>query len=193
VVSRRRDRTITAEELRLWLEAVRHVVPLREGAPKIGDQVGPIKGSTEASPKPHKRQPSVSNVPTGKKAGLGGGAQGAPGLVALERRFLRRLRRGTSTPGAVIDLHGLTQDEASRRLAAFLRRCQSQGVKAAVVITGKGTASLKGEGHGVLRRAVPLWLAGPELRQLVVGFEEAGAGLGGSGALILRIRAARRA
>jgi DNA-nicking Smr family endonuclease len=31
----------------------------------------------------------------------------------------------------------------------------------------------------------------PDLRALVIGFEEAGAGLGGTGALILRIRAAR--
>jgi DNA-nicking Smr family endonuclease len=40
---------------------------------------------------------------------------------------------------------------------------------------------------------VPLWLAMPDFRLLVIGFGEAGAGLGGAGALILRIRAARRA
>ena len=105
---------------------------------------------------------------------------------------MQKLRRGSSTPGAIIDLHGLRQDEAKHRLVAFLRRCQSEGAKSAIVITGKGgTIDSHGEGRGVLRRSVPLWLAMPDLRSLVVGFEEAGAGLGGTGALILRIRALR--
>jgi DNA-nicking Smr family endonuclease len=93
----------------------------------------------------------------------------------------------------VIDLHGMRQDEARRRLVGFLQRCQSEGLKSAIVITGKGApAKANGDERGVLRRAVPLWLAMPDLRSLVIGFEEAGAGLGGSGALILRIRARRR-
>jgi DNA-nicking Smr family endonuclease len=33
----------------------------------------------------------------------------------------------------------------------------------------------------------------PDLRPLVIGFQEAGAGLGGTGALIVRIRARRGA
>jgi DNA-nicking Smr family endonuclease len=126
-------------------------------------------------------KPSVSSAPPG------------PPLEKLERRFVQRLRKGTASPGAVIDLHGLRQEEARHRLVAFLQRCQAQGLKSAIVTTGKGTlARTNGEERGVLRRAVPLWLAMPDLRSLVIGFEEAGAGLGGSGALILRIRATRR-
>jgi len=43
----------------------------------------------------------------------------------------------------------------------------------------------------VLRRQVPQWLALPEFRALVVGFEEAHIGHGGEGALYVRIRRAR--
>ena len=45
--------------------------------------------------------------------------------------------------------------------------------------------------RGVLRRQVPLWLALPEFRTLVVGFEEAHVGHGGEGALYVRVRRVR--
>jgi DNA-nicking Smr family endonuclease len=40
----------------------------------------------------------------------------------------------------------------------------------------------------VLRRQVPLWLGLPELRDVVVGFEEAHIAHGGEGALYVRLR-----
>ncbi len=40
--------------------------------------------------------------------------------------------------------------------------------------------------RGVLRRQVPQWLALPEFRTMVVGFEEAHIGHGGEGALYVR-------
>jgi DNA-nicking Smr family endonuclease len=43
-----------------------------------------------------------------------------------------------------------------------------------------------------LRRMVPHWLAEADLRHLVLGFEEASRGHGGSGALYVRLRSSRR-
>jgi DNA-nicking Smr family endonuclease len=57
------------------------------------------------------------------------------------------------------------------------------------VITGKG--GIVGSGRGALRREVPQWLALPEFRPLVIGFEEAAATHGGAGALYVRIRRSR--
>jgi DNA-nicking Smr family endonuclease len=42
--------------------------------------------------------------------------------------------------------------------------------------------------RGVLKRQVPLWLAQPEFRALVIGFEEAAPSHGGAGALYVRVR-----
>jgi DNA-nicking Smr family endonuclease len=43
----------------------------------------------------------------------------------------------------------------------------------------------------VLRRQVPQWLALPEFRALVIGFEDAHITHGGEGALYVRVRRAR--
>jgi DNA-nicking Smr family endonuclease len=64
------------------------------------------------------------------------------------------------------------------------------------VITGKGGAGSGDpifEERGVLRRAVPHWLRLPDLRTLVLGFEEASPHHGGSGALYVRLRRKRGA
>ncbi len=93
----------------------------------------------------------------------------------------------------MIDLHGMRQDEAHHALRAFLRREQARGCKLALVVTGKGAAgdAVFGEERGVLKRSVPHWLRLPDLRPLVVGFEEAQPRHGGSGALYIRLRRSR--
>ena len=58
-----------------------------------------------------------------------------------------------------------------------------------LVITGKGGA--RDSERGVLKRQVPMWLALPEFRGLVVGFDDAAIGHGGEGALYVRVRQAR--
>ena len=57
------------------------------------------------------------------------------------------------------------------------------------MITGKG---VRGDGErGVLKRQVPMWLRLPEFRDMVVGFETAGIGHGGEGAMYVRMRRVR--
>jgi DNA-nicking Smr family endonuclease len=63
-----------------------------------------------------------------------------------------------------------------------------------LVVTGKGGAPSGDalfEERGVLRRVVPHWLRLPDLRPLVLGFEEAAGHHGGSGALYVRLRRRR--
>src|SRR5207247_2865570 len=71
----------------------------------------------------------------------------------------------------------------------FLQRAHHDGLTFVLVITGKGKVGAAE--RGVLRRQVPQWLALPEFRTLVVGFEEAHIGHGGEGALYVRVRRAR--
>jgi DNA-nicking Smr family endonuclease len=86
------------------------------------------------------------------------------------------------------------QEEAHFALLSFLHRAQGSGHALVLVITGKGGAAVSNglfEERGVLRRMVPHWLRLPDLRHLVIGFEEASPQHGGSGALYVRLRRRR--
>jgi DNA-nicking Smr family endonuclease len=89
----------------------------------------------------------------------------------------------------------MTQQEAHAALLRFLHRAQANGAKTALVVTGKGlrkssSGAERDADHkpGVLKRQVPLWLALPEFRPLIVGFDDAHVGHGGEGALYVRLR-----
>jgi DNA-nicking Smr family endonuclease len=112
-----------------------------------------------------------------------------PPFAPLERTLKRKLSRGRMTADAALDLHGFRQDEAYGALHAFLHRSQGEGARVVLVVTGKGSRGGDAFGNaGVLRRAVPMWLALPDFRSIVVGFEEAGRPHGGAGALYVRLR-----
>jgi DNA-nicking Smr family endonuclease len=118
-------------------------------------------------------------------------------LGPLGRRLKQRVARGREPIDARLDLHGFTQQQAHAALLGFLHRAQTEGVRIALVVTGKGTSRGTGKGtsmheRGVLKRQVPLWLSLPEFRSLVVGFEDAHIGHGGEGALYVRLRRVRR-
>jgi DNA-nicking Smr family endonuclease len=65
---------------------------------------------------------------------------------------LRRMR-----PQASLDLHGLTREEALRRLALFLEQALRGGLAKVLIIHGKGAHS---KGEAVLERAVASFLEG---------------------------------
>ncbi|MFY9967971.1 MAG: Smr/MutS family protein, partial [Roseiarcus sp.] len=117
-----------------------------------------------------------------------------PPLAPIERRLKRKLARGRGEIDDAIDLHGMNQAEAHQALRGFLRHSQARGARLVIVVTGKGgpldePASF-GHERGVLRRLAPHWLREPDLRTVVLGFEEAGRAHGGSGALYVRLRRA---
>jgi DNA-nicking Smr family endonuclease len=181
---RRRPPTLTSEERQLWAQVARSVTPLR------GRAFDPEPAATPEPAKTANAEPSLPSHPGQRRS-----PPKLPPLVPLERRTVTALRRGRQGIEAVIDLHGMRQAEAHAVLRGFLHRSQSAGLKVVLVITGKGGAAAEdapfGE-RGVLRRAVPHWLRLPDLRPLVVGFEEAAAHHGGAGALYVRMRRSTR-
>lgn len=189
---RGRRRLLSAEERALWHHVVRQVVPLRPEA-----VVPPPPEPAPAAPPPV--APATPAAPAGRKPSQPPPVPPPPPLAALEPKARRRLARGAEVD-ARLDLHGLTQAAAHRRLRLFLMDAQASGHGVVLVITGKGDPERLGsgglgslgpafgEGRGVLRRAVPLWLAEPDLRGVVLGFESAGRRHGGEGALYVRIR-----
>ncbi|PTM40418.1 Smr/MutS family protein [Bosea sp. 124] len=179
----RRGRTLSEADLALWRQVARSVTPLPGRAPVEPE---PVAAPVAEETKTVIAAASMRSAPA---------APAPPPLAPLENRLRTQLRRGQQGVEAVIDLHGMRQDEAHLALRAFLRREQGRGTRLALVVTGKGAAGtvLFGEERGVLRRVVPHWLRLPDLRPLVVGFEEAQARHGGSGALYVRLRRAREA
>ena len=102
----------------------------------------------------------------------------------------KRVRRGKLDVGAKLDLHGFTQDEARAALTRFLLHARADGVRVALVVTGKGGRLRSGEtAPGVLKQRLPDWLAGGDLRPLVSGYAEAHQRHGGGGAYYVFLRA----
>jgi DNA-nicking Smr family endonuclease len=117
---------------------------------------------------------------------------GPPALSPIMRKERQKLVRKHETIDERIDLHGMTQTEAYTALRSLLQRSQANGAKFVLVITGKGLPNPAINERGVLRRQVPLWLALPEFRRYVVGFDVAHPGHGGEGALYVRLRKVMR-
>jgi DNA-nicking Smr family endonuclease len=181
-VSTRRSRNLSDSDRTLWDHVKRSIKPLRKTAADLvlEEPVAEKAPAQKKSPKPSVSRNMAAPAPR---------APSQPPLVAIERRVKQRVARGSIPIDARIDLHGRTQNEAHRALFAFLQRVQDNEATLVLVITGKGST---GEGQrGVLKRQVPMWLAQPEFRGLVVGFETAHVSHGGEGALYVRVRKRR--
>jgi len=174
-------RALTADEEQLWSLVARTVRPLRLGKKPITDTRRGVRhaGAAEVAgrPEPHA---AVSPHRPGRM----------PALSPIVRKDKHRLARGNMAVDARIDLHGMTQMQAYGALRRLLQRCQANGAKFVLVITGKGVPDALPSGRGVLRRQVPMWLALPEFRRYVLGFDVADTGHGGEGALYVRVRRA---
>jgi DNA-nicking Smr family endonuclease len=167
----RGSRGLDPPDRALWDEITKSIKPLREartGPAFVEPDPDPARERKHSPPPPAPARPATTSK--------------SPPLTKLDRRTRGRVARGRAEIDGRLDLHGLTLERARGRLAVFLASSQARGAALVLVITGKS---------GVLRREVPHWLALPELRALVIGFEEAASAHGGAGALYVRIRRAR--
>jgi DNA-nicking Smr family endonuclease len=180
----RRKRSLSEEERAIWESVAGQTRPLRNKprVPKAQADADAVDAPAMANPTaaPMKAPASGKRSPPPEP----------PRLAPLARRERTQLSRGKKQIDARLDLHGMTQTRAHRELSGFLQRSHGAGFTFVLVITGKGKIGTESE-RGVLRRQVPQWLALPEFRSLVVGFEQAHIGHGGEGALYVRIRRAR--
>jgi DNA-nicking Smr family endonuclease len=180
----KRRRSLSDEEHALWSGVARSVTPLRQATkrPEPEDQSVPAVDFTAPSPAARPIR------------GAATAAEKLPPLAPLDRRSRQRVASGRTPIDARLDLHGFTQKQAHAALLRFLRGAQADGARMVLLVTGKGTPR-KPRGDyaepGVLRRQVPMWLASPEFRPLVVSVEDAHIAHGGQGALYVRLRRIR--
>lgn len=85
---------------------------------------------------------------------------------------------------ARIDLHGYTQDQAYNSLLSFLSSACKVKKKHVLVVTGKGNI----DKPSIIKTAVPRWFEYTELKQYVASYAEAPINLGGSGAMIVKLK-----
>jgi DNA-nicking Smr family endonuclease len=168
-------RSLRDEDRALWETFTRPIKPLRKR-----NAASPTPKAPAAEPEKPRRSAAktVAAAPARSESPL----QPAPPSLTLDRRTKARVARGRTAIDRRIDLHGFTQAQAHSALLHFIRQSAAQEARTVLVITGKS---------GVLRRQVPHWLALPDFRALLIGFEQAAIRHGGEGALYLRLRRAR--
>lgn len=189
-----RRKGLTAEDSELWAFVTREVAPLKRRRRKLPvAKAVEVKPEPAVAPKPAAKPKTAATRPLKPPA-----PPPIPPIAPIDKRERRQLLRGTRAIDARIDLHGMRQAEAHGALRGFLAIAQMRGYSMVLVITGKGGGGGGGDmpfsadERGVLRRVVPQWLRMPDLRPLVLGFEEAHHGHGGTGALYVRLRRLRR-
>ena len=160
------------DEETLWQRAMRGVAPLSE--PRVA------KPRAEKSASPRGAVLPKPLTPTAK-------IPAAAALPELARADRRELKGKSFSPRALLDLHGLRQDEAHRALARFIAAARAKGETSVLIVTGKG-----GPGReSVLRANLPRWLAEPEFKSQILGMSPAHGAHGGDGAFYLRLRKLR--
>lgn len=194
------------DDLALWRHVTRDTRPLAKRPAKAKPET-PAERARPAPPPAEPKAPKTTQAKEAKEARKPAPRPAPPvpppvpdlakgDVVGVDKRTVGRLKRGKLPVEGRLDLHGLSQGEAERALAAFLVRSQQRGHRCVLVITGKGSAGgARREDAfarpGVLRRMVPIWLNAPANRTRVLAFDEARAQHGGAGALYVLLKRAR--
>ena len=146
----------TADEARLFRDAVRDVRPLRSRAPALQrPRVRPRAHFTRADRAAVLRESLDAPVPDPQ---LAGGEELVFHRPQVQPAVLRKLRRGQYRVESELDLHGMTVAEAKRALRHFLVHALGRRLRCVRIIHGKGLRSghrgpvLKSTVSAVLRR-----------------------------------------
>ena len=172
----------------LWARVARSARPLKKGRAPAADapRKAPARPPVKETALPVKPAPKATAKPVPVVRG-----------EKLDRQTARQLEKGRLPVEARLDLHGMRQRDAHVALRRFLKSAQGKGYRHVLIITGKGAAPdqtkpfYEEDDRGVLRQAVPHWLAAPDLAQVIVSYAPAPRRLGGEGALYVRLRRPR--
>ena len=189
-------RPLAPEDAKLWSLVTATVRPIGERKLNVTDPKSPVSQAAEPKP-PMKtsRRPvkqAVDARPEATPAPPPPPPLKAPAAKLslpedIEPRRRRRISRSREPIGARLDLHGMDQSKAEAAVFNFVRRAHEAGMRAILIITGKGTL-----GDGILRRRTPEWLSDPSIRPLIAGFSFADRHHGGDGALYVALKRSGR-
>lgn len=192
--------SLTDEDHELWEHTAQSLEPLKRAKSRVHEALEDeaVLAKAVFTAKPHHALKKSAVVAPPQSPPV---KRKAPDLNPFDPKAVKKLRRGHIDIEARIDLHGMRQAEAHVALVRFLHASAAKGKRWVLVITGKGSPSRRldeasdhpfGEPpRGILKRSVPLWLAEPDIRPLIVSFTEAAVEHGGAGALYVHLRRAR--
>ncbi|MDX1608622.1 MAG: Smr/MutS family protein [Halofilum sp. (in: g-proteobacteria)] len=168
------DDRIDPAERELFREAMREVSPL------ASDRRAPER--PRPAPRALQREADEAAALAALESGALDDANLAEELLhvrpGIQKRVVRRLRRGQYAVEAELDLHGMSRAQAGRALAEFMQDARRRRFGCVRIIHGKGRRS-SNEGP-VLKPAVAAWLS---RRAEVLAFCSARPADGGSGAV----------
>jgi len=172
---------LSEEDSRLFRETVGNVSPV------ASDRVQPEKSKRSPAVRRRPHDADWSDTSPTELPLLATGDVMSSTAPGLQKRVLRRLRSGGFGMDVELDLHGLTVNEAKRRLAGFLHTCLADGLRCLHLIHGKGYRS-EGD-YPILKNHINLWL---RQHPDVLAFCTAKPSEGGTGAIYILLRDARK-
>jgi len=104
----------------------------------------------------------------------------------IDRRILKKLKRGDYAVQAHLDLHGLTSEEARVEVERFLDAARAANRRCVLLIHGRGHNSK--EGVPVLKERLKVWLTRGRIGHAVLAFATARPADGGAGAVYVLLR-----
>jgi DNA-nicking Smr family endonuclease len=107
-------------------------------------------------------------------------------VSGLDPKMMKRLKKGQFPVQAHIDLHGLTKDEAQRKVRNFLIQSRNLGLRCVLIVHGRGLNSP--DSLPVLKERLPIWLNRGPARKIVLAFVTAMPYDGGTGAIYVLLR-----
>lgn len=186
------DGGLTLDDFRLWRDFTRDIDSYEdrdwEELEKLISEQSPhtqiIKGPVQTLAGQQKTvSPSKNRLPAPRQE------------PQLDASTERNIRSGKMPIEGKLDLHGYYQEEANRRLIDFINAGHRDGKRLLLVITGKGKGGANGAWYdipeGVLKKNVPLWLATPPLREIVLRVYPAHRKHGGDGACYVYLKRQR--
>ena len=107
-------------------------------------------------------------------------------VVGLDQMTINKLRAGSFSPEAHLDLHGLNALQAFEALRGFLRGGWYKGLRTVLVVPGRGRNSP--DGIGILREKLQNWLTQDPFKRVVLAFCTAQPHDGGPGSVYVLLR-----
>ncbi len=107
-------------------------------------------------------------------------------VSGLDPLILGKLRSGSLSPEAHLDLHGQNARQALDSLILFMKNAYTRGLRTVLVVTGRGRNSP--DGIGILRLELQKWLTRDPFKRVVLAFCTAQTHDGGPGAVYVLLR-----